>query len=101
MRILLTNVKQLELLLTRQADVELFDNAQLRFIVFDEAHTFSGGIGAETACLNRRLRAFCGRSADDTVCVGRVCFPSTSAARRRVRPAEAQRGALLWRSSPT
>ncbi len=54
-RILLTNVKQLELLLTRQADVELFDKAQLRFIVFDEAHTFSGAVGAETACLIRRL----------------------------------------------
>jgi len=69
-RILLTNVKQLELLLTRQADVELFDSAQLRFIVFDEAHTFSGAVGAETACLIRRLRAFCGRCAEDTVCVG-------------------------------
>ncbi len=69
-RILLTNVKQLELLLTRQADVELFDNAQLRFIVFDEAHTFSGAVGAETACLIRRLRAFCGKSSEETVCIG-------------------------------
>ena len=63
-------MKQLELLLTRQADVELFDNAELGFIVFDEAHTFSGAVGAETACLIRRLRAFCGRSAGETVCVG-------------------------------
>jgi hypothetical protein len=69
-RILLSNVKQLELLLTRQADVGLFDNSRLSFIVFDEAHTFSGAVGAETACLIRRLRAFCGRSADQTVCVG-------------------------------
>jgi hypothetical protein len=36
-RILLTNVKQLELLLTRHVDVELFDNALLDFLVFDEA----------------------------------------------------------------
>ncbi len=28
----------LELLLTRQKDVELFDNARLDFLVFDEAH---------------------------------------------------------------
>ena len=68
-RILLTNVKQLELLLTRQKDVELFDNARLDFLVFDEAHTFTGINGAETACLVRRLRKFCGRSATDTVCV--------------------------------
>ena len=59
-RILLTNVKQLELLLTRQQDIELFTGAQLDYLVFDEAHTFSGALGAETACLIRRLRAFCG-----------------------------------------
>lgn len=68
-RILLTNVKQLELLLTRQQDVELFDAARLDFLVFDEAHTFKGAAGAETACLIRRLRAFCGRRLEDTICV--------------------------------
>jgi len=68
-RILLTNVKQLELLLTRQRDVELFSDARLDFLVFDEAHTFAGAQGAETACLIRRLRAFCGREAQDTVCI--------------------------------
>jgi ATP-dependent helicase YprA (DUF1998 family) len=68
-RILLTNVKQLELLLTRQKDVELFADARLDFLVFDEAHTFAGAQGAETACLIRRLRAFCGREAQDTVCI--------------------------------
>ena len=44
-RILLTNVKQLELLLTRQRDVELFEGARLEFLVFDEAHTFTGARG--------------------------------------------------------
>jgi hypothetical protein len=68
-RILLTNAKQLELLLTRQIDVELFADARLDFLVFDEAHTFTGAQGAETACLVRRLRAFCGRKAQDTVCI--------------------------------
>jgi ATP-dependent helicase YprA (DUF1998 family) len=68
-RILLTNVKQLELLLTRQQDVELFEGARLDFLVFDEAHTFSGAPGAETACLIRRLRSFCGRSPEDTICI--------------------------------
>ncbi|MFN9038686.1 MAG: hypothetical protein ACK5YO_20475, partial [Planctomyces sp.] len=64
-RILLTNVKQLELLLTRQRDVELFTGARLDHLVFDEAHTFTGAQGAESACLIRRLRAFCGRAAQD------------------------------------
>lgn len=68
-RILLTNVKQLELLLTRQRDVELFDGAILEYLVFDEAHTFSGAAGAETAALIRRLRTFCGRDAAETVCI--------------------------------
>jgi len=68
-RILLTNVKQLELLLTRQRDAELFAGARLDYLVFDEAHTFTGAQGAETACLVRRLRAFCGRGAQDTVCI--------------------------------
>ena len=68
-RILLTNVKQLELLLTRQRDTELFRDARLDFLIFDEAHTFTGAQGAETACLIRRLRAYCGRDAQDTVCV--------------------------------
>ena len=68
-RILLTNVKQLELLLTRQVDVSLFADARLDFLVFDEAHTFSGINGAETACLIRRLRSFCGRDASQTTCV--------------------------------
>jgi ATP-dependent helicase YprA (DUF1998 family) len=69
-RILLTNVKQLELLLTRQKDIELFDGATLDYLVFDEAHTFRGAFGAETACLIRRLRAFCGRTPEQTVCIG-------------------------------
>ena len=58
-RILLTNVKQLELLLTRQQDIALFADARLDYLVFDEAHTFTGALGAETAVLIRRLRAFC------------------------------------------
>lgn len=60
-RILLTNVKQLELLLTRGKDVGIFAGAPLEFLVFDEAHTLRGAQGAETACLVRRLRTFCGR----------------------------------------
>lgn len=68
-RILLTNIKQLELLLTRQQDAGLFTNALLDFLVFDEAHTFTGVVGAETACLIRRLRNFCRRHESETVCI--------------------------------
>ena len=68
-RILLTNTKQLELLLTRQQDIGMFSGALLDFLVFDEAHTYTGTMGAETACLTRRLRNFCGRNAEETVCI--------------------------------
>ena len=68
-RILLTNVKQLELLLTRQQDIELFAGARLDHLVFDEAHTFTGAMGAETACLIRRLRSFCNIDARHTKCI--------------------------------
>jgi len=32
-------------------------------------HTFSGSQGAEAACLIRRLRSYCGREPERTVCV--------------------------------
>jgi ATP-dependent helicase YprA (DUF1998 family) len=69
-RILLTNVNQLELLMTRGRDLDMFRNAPLRFMVFDEAHTYSGIKGAETACLIRRVRAFCRKSSDEVICIG-------------------------------
>jgi ATP-dependent helicase YprA (DUF1998 family) len=83
-RILLTNVKQLELLLTRQQDIEMFAGARLDFLVADEAHTFSGANGAETACLVRRLRSFCGRSAEETIC---IATSATIADRNHPEPA--------------
>ena len=69
-RILLTNVNQLELLLTRGKDLGMFIDAPLKYLVFDEAHTYTGAVGAEVSCLIRRLRAFCGKSADDVICIG-------------------------------
>lgn len=68
-RLLLTNVNQLELLLTRGKDLGMFIDAPLKFLVFDEAHTYSGAVGAEVGCLIRRLRAFCGKSANEVICV--------------------------------
>jgi ATP-dependent helicase YprA (DUF1998 family) len=69
-RILLTNFRQLEVLMTRQPDVALFAEAPLKYLVFDEAHTYSGASGAEVACLIRRLRALAGKTADEITCIG-------------------------------
>jgi len=66
-RLLLTNPQQLELLLTRAKDQGLFSSGQLRYLVFDEAHTYEGTTGAEVAVLIRRLKAFAGSG---ITCIG-------------------------------
>lgn len=67
--ILLTNYVMLELLLTRPFDAQLIRQAQdLRFLVFDELHTYRGRQGADVALLVRRVREACGR--DDLIHVG-------------------------------
>lgn len=59
--ILLTNYMMLELLLTRIRERSIreaiYDN--LRFLVFDELHTYRGRQGADVAMLIRRIRARC------------------------------------------
>jgi ATP-dependent helicase YprA (DUF1998 family) len=67
--ILLTNYMMLELLLTRSEDRELVRAAQgLRFLVFDELHTYRGRQGADVSLLIRRCRyAFGGH---EMICIG-------------------------------
>jgi ATP-dependent helicase YprA (DUF1998 family) len=56
--ILLTNYQMLEYLLVRPKDREaLFAGHRMRFVVFDEVHTYRGGLGTNVALLIRRLRA--------------------------------------------
>jgi very-short-patch-repair endonuclease len=67
--LLLTNYMMLELLLTRNEDLELVRAAQsLRFLVFDELHTYRGRQGADIALLIRRCRFAFG--AEDLICIG-------------------------------
>ncbi len=59
--ILLTNYMMLELLLTRAREKYMRDSfaLNLRFLIFDELHTYRGRQGADIAMLIRRLRAIC------------------------------------------
>lgn len=67
--ILLTNYVMLELLLTRSEDREIVRAAQgLRFLVFDELHTYRGRQGADVALLIRRCRQAFG--AHNAICIG-------------------------------
>ncbi len=57
--ILLTNFMMLELLMTRQEEIDrrvIGNCANLRFLVLDELHTYRGRQGADVALLVRRVR---------------------------------------------
>ena len=60
-QILLTNYMMLELLLTRTRERSIRNGIyeNLRFLVFDELHTYRGRQGADVAILIRRIRANC------------------------------------------
>ncbi|UTW61723.1 DEAD/DEAH box helicase [bacterium SCSIO 12741] len=67
--VLLTNYMMLELLLTRAKESGLSQaiTDQLRFLVFDELHTYRGRQGADVALLIRRIKA---HSKQKVVCIG-------------------------------
>lgn len=68
-QVLLTNYMMLELLLTRVQERGIRDAIyeNLRFLVFDELHTYRGRQGADIAMLIRRIRAQCKRP---ITCIG-------------------------------
>jgi hypothetical protein len=68
-QILLTNYMMLELLLTRVRERSIRDGiySNLRFLVFDELHTYRGRQGADVALLMRRIRS---RSEKPVSCIG-------------------------------
>ncbi len=67
--VLLTNYMMLELLLTRTAERRIRDSiySHLKYLVFDELHTYRGRQGADVAMLIRRIQAQC---AYKLVCIG-------------------------------
>lgn len=68
--ILLTNFMMLELLMTRQSDLDktVIRNAQgLQFLVLDELHTYRGRQGADVAVLVRRVRE---ALSQNLICIG-------------------------------
>lgn len=57
--IILTNYMMLELIMTRQSEKWLRDSIKehLKYLVFDELHTYRGRQGADVSLLNRRVQA--------------------------------------------
>ncbi len=84
-QIMLTNYVMAELMLVRPEDQRFLDRASggLRFLVFDELHTYRGRQGADVAMLIRRLKERC--AAPGLVHVG---TSATMVANRDATPAQ-------------
>ncbi|HPC84390.1 MAG TPA: DEAD/DEAH box helicase [Thermoanaerobaculaceae bacterium] len=91
-QVILTNYVMAELMLVRPEDQRLLDRAGggLRYLVFDELHTYRGRQGADVAMLIRRLKQRC--AAPGLIHVGTsatmVASRDASAAARRAAVAE-------------
>ena len=83
-QILLTNYMMLELLLTRVQERSIRDAIfeNLRYLVFDELHTYRGRQGADISMLIRRIQSQCKQS---------ICCIGTSATMVSAGNAESQR----------
>ncbi|MBN8595240.1 MAG: DEAD/DEAH box helicase [Anaerolineae bacterium] len=69
--ILITNYAMLEYLLLRPGDQNLFSHTDSwKYIVLDEAHSYSGAKGVEVAYLIRRLKHHLGKQPGEMVCIG-------------------------------
>lgn len=66
--ILVTNYSMLEYMLCRPQDAVFFGQ-NLRVIVLDEAHIYSGNLAAEITFLLRRVLMRCGRKPEDVLCI--------------------------------
>jgi DEAD/DEAH box helicase domain-containing protein len=66
--VLVTNYSMLEYMLCRPQDAVFFGQ-NLRVIVLDEAHIYSGNLAAEITFLLRRLLMRCGRRPEDVLCI--------------------------------
>ncbi|MEU9126116.1 DEAD/DEAH box helicase [Streptomyces sp. NPDC048506] len=76
--ILITNYKMLDLMLQRAHDAGLWADADIRYVVVDEFHTYDGAQGTDVAMLLRRLAAAVGASEEGRP-LGRICPVATSA----------------------
>lgn len=72
--LLITGYRMLEYLLVRREDQRIFrpdgGASHLTYLVLDEVHTYAGALGAEVACLVRRLRGHVEKYDRALTCVG-------------------------------
>jgi len=68
-QILITNYAMLEFLLLRPEDSIIFQGGLWKYLVLDEAHTYSGAQGIEVAMLVRRLKERLSKKPGDMICI--------------------------------
>lgn len=96
--ILLTNYVMLELILTRVDERPLVRAAEgLRFLVFDELHTYRGRQGADVALLARRVREAC--KGHELQVIGTSATMATSGTFAEQQEAVARVASLLFGSA--
>lgn len=93
--ILLTNYMMLELLMTRASEKGMRDSIfnNLRYLIFDELHTYRGRQGADVSLLIRRIHAKC---THDIRCVGTSATMSSGGSRKEQKQAVANVGAQIF-----
>ncbi len=91
--VLITNYKMLDLLLQRGEDRQLWEGADLAYVVLDEFHTYDGAQGTDVAMLLRRLGAATGASRPGRP-LGSICPVATSATLGEGAPGKEAGGVL-------
>jgi superfamily II DNA/RNA helicase len=91
--ILLTNYVMLELMLTRTHEAKFVSSPDLKYLVFDELHTYRGRQGADVSLLIRKLRQ---RSGKDLICIGTSATMSTESGREARRQTVADVASKLF-----
>lgn len=84
-QVLITNYLQLELLLLRGRDRELFRYGPPKYLVVDEIHLFAGVLGAEVGALLRRFRQHVELKPTELTVVGTSATAGTEEQRERLR----------------
>ena len=93
--IILTNYMMLELIMTRASEAQLresiFDN--LKYLVFDELHTYRGRQGADVSLLIRRIHA---STLKDVTCIGTSATMASAGTRKEQKQTVAKVGKQIF-----
>ena len=93
--IILTNYMMMELIMTRLREKNLRESFKqsLKFLVFDELHTYRGRQGSDVAMQIRRIRSAC---KNDLVCIGTSATMATGSTLLEQREAVADVGKTIF-----